>query len=90
MRVVLKSTYSTHNLTDYNKCIEDFGNYLKEQGWIEDIMEGGIISPNLSTIYYTSREPYIGQLLQFSPNKKQQYENTLKELKQYFIIERGV
>lgn len=63
----------------------DYGEKLEKEGWINDMMEGGYISPDLSTIFYYSRFPYIGQLIQFRANRREDYENMVKKLENDFV-----
>lgn len=63
----------------------DYGKKLEKEGWINDMMEGGYISPDLSTIFYYSRFPYIGQLIQFRANRREDYENMVKKLENDFV-----
>lgn len=75
MRVILKS----YRLTRDEKTLFDYVEMLKAQGWQYNISEGGCVSPDRSTIFIDFRDPYYGQLLCRSGEKKCEYENTVKE-----------
>lgn len=62
-----------------------YGMKLEQEGWINDMMEGGYISPDLSTIFYYSRFPYVGQLIQFRANREDQYKSMVESLKNDFV-----
>lgn len=47
---------------------------LLAQGWQISIGEGGVISPDGSTVLYTSRSPYHGQLFQNSREGEESFE----------------
>ena len=71
-----------HDMVD--KHVEEFRKQLEENGWYENILEGGMISPDESTIFYYNREPYVGMLDLYDNNKIEEYDNMCKELKKYF------
>lgn len=82
MRTMLKK-YKENNYSSevaWNYAVE-----LESKGWINDMLEGGVISPDTSTIFYYSRTPYTGQLLKFKPNKNEQYDKIVKELENDFM-----
>jgi|GEM_PF-2895135 len=71
-------------LNDYKNTLEEeilskYGLKLKQQGWVLASKEGGYLSPDCSTIFITNRSPYHGQLLQYSANKKTEYDNIVQE-----------
>ena len=47
---------------------------LLVQGWQISIGEGGVISPDDSTVLYTTRSPYHGQLFQNSREGEENFE----------------
>ena len=53
---------------------------LLAQGWHLSIGEGGVISPDDSTVFYTTRSPYHGQLFQNSREGEKGYELIKNEL----------
>lgn len=81
---ILKQNYSKAE-----NSLFDYGEELEKQGWINDMMEGGYISPDLSTIFYYNRIPYKGQLIQFRPNIKDKFDKIVESLKEDFIILEG-
>lgn len=91
---ILKRGYERGKKTyqEISDILYDYGKQLEEkEGWIEDAIEGGFVSPDMSTIYYYSRFPYNGQLVQFrgTSNAREQFENIKKKLSKDFIeIER--
>ncbi len=85
--LILKSYYDKLDERDYNKTREElfnYGSYLEDKGWKENIIEGGYVSPDYSTIFITNRDPYFGQLLQFS-SKEQEFKKIIKELEKDFV-----
>ena len=52
---------------------------LMKEGWTLSIGEGGLISPDQSTVLYLYRSPYHGQLFSFSREGEQAYERTKNE-----------
>jgi len=46
---------------------------LKREGWIDVPLEGGVMSPDYSTLFIAFRTPYEGQLLQFRKDKIKEY-----------------
>lgn len=81
-RVVLKKCKENNYSSD---IAVGYGLKLEKEGWINDLMEGGYISPDMSTIFYYSRFPYIGQLIQFRANREEDYNNIIKNLKNDFV-----
>lgn len=73
MRVILKSYRLTRDKQELCAYVEK----LKVQGWQYNISEGGCISPDRSTIFVDFRDPYYGQLMCCSGDKKNEYENTV-------------
>ena len=80
-----------HSMTleEYRKICRNYGEKLESEGWILSVIEGGCISPDMSTIYIYFRDPYEGELLNFIPNTEEQYEKICKEFinKKDFIDE---
>lgn len=69
-------------LEEYKKICWDYGRKLGEKGWTRCMIEGGYISPDNSTIYIYNRSPYEGQLLNFIPNTKKQYEEICNQFRE--------
>ena len=74
----------------YNKAKEalyKFGDLLEKHGWINDIMEAGYVSPDLSTIFYYGRSPYNGQFVQFTAGTKanDKYKEIQERYSEYFV-----
>lgn len=90
---VLKMYYERvydENMRDFRlakEALNTFGKFLEKKGWIDDMMEAGYVSPDLSTIFYYGRSPYFGQLAQFSAGAKanEKYMKIQKELEEYFV-----
>lgn len=80
-RIILKKCKDNYS----SDIAVDYGKELEKEGWINDMMEGGYISPDLSTIFYYNRFPYIGQLIQFRANRREDYENMVEKLKNDFV-----
>lgn len=76
-------------LEEYRKICRNYGEKLESEGWKLSVIEGGCISPDMSTIYIYFRDPYEGELLNFIPNTEEQYEKICKEFinKKDFIDE---
>jgi hypothetical protein len=53
--------------------IENKREELIAYGWFDYLMEGGVVSPDLSTIFIYSRAPYHGQYLQFRQELKKEF-----------------
>ena len=70
-----------HSMTleEYRKICRNYGEKLESEGWKLSVIEGGCISPDMSTIYIYFRDPYEGELLNFIPNTEEQYEKICKE-----------
>lgn len=66
--IILKTIVDSRDFSYFNrnKMAMEYTNTLDEEGWINSILEGGYISPDLSTIFYYGRSPYEGQLIQFN------------------------
>ncbi len=64
-----------------NKLSMEYGDKLCKDGWIDSLLEGGYVSPDLSTIFYYARTPYEGQLVPFNKDREG-YNKILKELKE--------
>lgn len=52
---------------------------LMKEGWTLSIGEGGLISPDRSTVLFLYRSPYRGQLFSYSREGEQAYERTKNE-----------
>lgn len=87
--VILKEFRNNIFKQNYSKAensLFEYGKELESKGWINDMMEGGYISPDLSTIFYYNRIPYKGQLIQFRPNSKDKYNQIVESLKEDFSM----
>ena len=85
--IILKSYYDkikNNNYYEAKEALNKYISYLEDKGWEEDIIEGGYISPDHSTIFIDNRDPYKGQLLQFSLDSEK-FQNTINNLKEDFI-----
>lgn len=80
-----KDNISKQDTTSAKVELFNYVRQLEQKGWIDDMMEGGVISPDISTIFYYNRKPYIGQLAQFRANAREQYRKTCENLKKDFI-----
>lgn len=87
MRIVLKSYKNLIDRTEYNrssdevdKLLYEYLKVLKQQGWIDAISEGGVMSPDRSTLFVVSRSPYNGQLLPLSENNASAYNAIVEKL----------
>lgn len=76
MKIILERFIRTK---DYS-TLEDFSHYLDNLGWIDSKLEGGMISPDYSTIFIYNRSPYYGQLIQFGRNKEKDYYKTINNM----------
>lgn len=56
-----------------DNLVYDYRRLLIQEGWIDFPQEGGVISPDHSTLFITTRIPYNGQLLLYTENKKDEY-----------------
>lgn len=56
------------------EVLNEYENKLVKQGWKLSIGEGGVISPDGSTVLYTNRSPYHGQLFQNSREGEKSFE----------------
>ena len=52
---------------------------LLQEGWTLSIGEGGLISPDNSTVFYLYRSPYHAQLFPLSQEGEQAYERIKNE-----------
>lgn len=85
--VILKS-YKT--LSDDSKYINDdaeellyeYGEVLRHQGWTESILEGGGESPDGSTLFVVSRNPYKGQLLSLRKDLANEFNLIVSKMKE--------
>ena len=62
------------------KALYRYGESLSQKGWILIPIEGGYLSPDVSTLFIVARSPYNGQLLQFYENKEMEYNALVDEL----------
>ena len=53
---------------------------LEEAGWILLPMEGGCVSPDRSTIFYSFRAPYEGQLYPWLDDPGEAYQAMVKKM----------
>lgn len=89
MIIILKNYNNKLNKGNWKEAkqeLDTYCEYLEKEGWIDDIMEAGYASPDLSTIFYYGRSPYEGQLIQLMANKREAFEKTVEKLKKDFII----
>ena len=56
------------------EVLNEYENKLVKQGWKLSIGEGGVITPEGSTVLYTSRSPYHGQLFPLSREREESFE----------------
>ena len=86
--VILKSFYELLKDKDIptEDAAETRGEVLREQerkltkeGWRLSIGEGGIVSPDGSTVLYLTKSPYHGQLFQLSREGEQEFEHIKDE-----------
>ena len=61
--------------------IEEYEKKLLDNGWKLCISEGGVVSPDLTTIFYTDRQPYVGQIMSYSVDQKA-FQSCIKPLLQ--------
>lgn len=62
------------------EILYNYKNKLEQRGWILNLHEGSMMSPDLSTLFVLSRPPYDGQLLLFDNEKRKEYNRILDEL----------
>lgn len=75
-----------HQNEEAEEALYDYGKELENDGWINDMMEGGYISPDLSTIFYYNRCPYYGQLMKYRNDLISEHYEILDKLKDDFMI----
>lgn len=88
MIIILKNYNNKLNEGNWREAkqeLDTYCEYLEGEGWIDDIMEAGYASPDLSTIFYYGRSPYEGQLIQLRANRKEDFEKVVKSLEKDFI-----
>lgn len=83
MGVILKS-YSLidkkNSGNDSNNLLYEYAELLKKSGWTEAMLEGGVESPDGSTLFVVSRNPYKGQLLSLSQSLISSYSDIVGKL----------
>lgn len=62
------------------KIVMDYQHKLEEEGWVLYPMEGGCVSPDRSTIFYSFREPYVGQLYPWLDNPGKEFQALVKQM----------
>lgn len=78
--IILKKLVNCKNVFKRQALIYDYALKLEQEyGWKNSIMQGGIISPDGSTIFYYDRSPYNGELEQFSKDREN-YEKIINEM----------
>lgn len=78
--IILKKLLKCNNHIEREKIIYDYAWKLEqEDGWINSMIEGGVVSPDGSTIFYYARSPYNGELEQFNRDRES-YEKNIKEM----------
>ncbi len=87
MGIILKNYKNLTDKMEYNKnyneaekLLYEYEELLKLQGWSEIITEGGVMSPDGSTLFIVSRSPYNGQLLPLSQSMVNSYNTIVDEL----------
>ena len=68
--LMTKSVPYTQTSEIRKSLIEEYEKKLLDSGWKLCISEGGVVSPDLTTIFYTCRQPYIGQIMSYSVDHK--------------------
>lgn len=80
-RLDLLRNITSESLDKYYDICFKYGEKLLNKGWLDSRgYEGGVISPDFSSIYITNRSPYEGELLQFSQHKEAEYLKLKEEL----------
>lgn len=74
-KAILKSYKETGN----EDTLFKYGRLLEQQGWRYNIMEGGYLSPDRSTLFICARTPYEGQLLPYSAEGWERYLSLVQE-----------
>ena len=78
--IILRKIVKCENQLLKSRHILDYAWKLEaEDGWVNSLKEGGVISPDGSTIYYYACHPYNGQLEQFNKDREN-YEKNIKEM----------
>lgn len=57
----------------YNEEIKKYRDKFLKDGWIDIPIEGGLLSPDGSTLFIYNRSPYEGQLLQYEYESNEEY-----------------
>lgn len=83
--VILKSYKSLSDNSKYSnddveELLYEYGEVLKQQGWTEAILDGGVKAPDGSTLFVISRSPYKGQLLSLSQSMMNSYNDIVGKL----------
>lgn len=85
--VILKSykslsDKSKHSKSDTDELLYEYAESLKQQGWTEAMLEGGVESPDGSTLFVVSRNPYKGQLLSLRKDIVNEFNIIVSKLKE--------
>lgn len=85
--VILKSykslaDKSKHSKSDTEELLYEYAESLKQQGWTEAMREGGVESPDGSTLFVVSRNPYKGQLLSLRKDMVNEFNIIVSKLKE--------
>lgn len=80
--IILKALKDCKEKDFYKKksIIFEYGWYLESLGWTNYMEEGGVVSPDRSTVFYYGKVPYNGQLFRFSPTGEEGYQKICEEL----------
>lgn len=62
------------------KMVMDYQRKLEKEGWTLLHIEGGCVSPDWSTIFYSFRNPYVGQLWPWMDNPGEEYQALVKRM----------
>lgn len=76
-----KSVPYTQTSEIRKSLIDEYEKKLLDSGWKLCISEGGVVSPDLTTIFYTDRQLYVGQIMSYSFDQKA-FQSCIKPLLQ--------
>lgn len=79
MITILKDYYNCKNGVEKGRILMEYAWGLEALGWHNIMIEGGVVSPDNSTIFIYARSPYNGEIRQFSTN----YEGFKKIRKEF-------